>query len=176
MSVDSTRGTRSFRAAGGLRVHRSFGGLTCESAEMMRSVLIDPPPGRYGRCGSFSPLSTRQSSDCPRRSAMCPGAPRLAPRGYGLQTADGGGGVLDRGVELARRVRAELPLRLGVRSPERLQPVVDLLHRPLRLLPRSRGGGQLPGDRLDLLLQLLARRLRDVGRAADDLLQEIDPA
>ena len=40
-SVDSTRGTRSLSCAGASRVQRSFGGLTCESAEMMRSVLIE---------------------------------------------------------------------------------------------------------------------------------------
>ena len=41
MSVDSTRGTRSLSFSGALRVQRSFGGLTCESAETIRSLLID---------------------------------------------------------------------------------------------------------------------------------------
>src|SRR5215467_6102689 len=46
--VDSTRGTRSRRFWGALRVHRSFTGLTCESAEMMRSRAI----GRSSFVGS----------------------------------------------------------------------------------------------------------------------------
>ena len=37
--VDSTRGARSLNFCGTLRTHRSFGGLTCESAEMMRSLM-----------------------------------------------------------------------------------------------------------------------------------------
>ena len=40
-SVDSTRGARSLRPDGASRIQRSFGGFTCESAEMMRSVLIE---------------------------------------------------------------------------------------------------------------------------------------
>src|ERR1700745_1480147 len=45
---DSTRGTRSRSRAGVWDVHRSFGGFTCESAEMMRSFAmgVGPPPRR----------------------------------------------------------------------------------------------------------------------------------
>ena len=39
MSVDSTRGALSLNCAGQSRTQRSFGGLTCESAETMRSLI-----------------------------------------------------------------------------------------------------------------------------------------
>src|SRR5205823_9741730 len=38
--VDSTRGARSRNFAGARDVHSSFGGFTCESAEMMRSFAM----------------------------------------------------------------------------------------------------------------------------------------
>ena len=45
--VDSTRGARSRSCAGARDVHRSFGGFTCESAEMMRSfAIVAYLPGR----------------------------------------------------------------------------------------------------------------------------------
>src|SRR5688572_2116027 len=40
MGPDSTRGARSLSAGGQFWTHRSFGGLTWESAEMIRSVAI----------------------------------------------------------------------------------------------------------------------------------------
>src|SRR5262245_4657256 len=43
-SVDSTRGARSRSAAGAAFTHRSFGGFSWESAEMMRSFGIDRSP------------------------------------------------------------------------------------------------------------------------------------
>src|SRR5438093_9281160 len=40
-AVDSTRGTRSLRAAGASRSQRSGGGFTCESAEISRGASMD---------------------------------------------------------------------------------------------------------------------------------------
>src|SRR5262245_54293817 len=56
MSVDSTRGARSLNCAGQFFTQRSFGGLTCESAETMRSLIGEPS------CASSSPIASVQSS------------------------------------------------------------------------------------------------------------------
>src|SRR2546422_3971910 len=55
--VESTRGARSRSFAGARDVHRSFGGFTCESAEMMRSFAMGraPPEGGINRPGSAGP-------------------------------------------------------------------------------------------------------------------------
>src|SRR5207247_3930834 len=78
--VDSTRGARSRNFAGARDVHSSFGGFTCESAEMMRSfamvglllreVLTDPARPVHPGSGRDARLAFRAGFPWPALSAV----------------------------------------------------------------------------------------------------------
>src|SRR5689334_23237711 len=119
--VDSTRGARSRSFSGALRVHRSFGGFTCESAEMIRSFAI-------GRASLGRGLNRprRRASTGARTEARLERLERVAG-------AAGGGG--DEVGEVA--VDLVLPARRLGRVRDRVQLAPDGLQRLEGLLPAA---------------------------------------
>src|SRR3989441_3056042 len=102
--VDSTRGARSRTFAGARDVHSSFGGFTCESAEMMRSfamvglllreVLTDPARPVHPGSGRDARLAFRAGFPWPALSAgpgFAPALPISLPRLAAIDGARAGG-------------------------------------------------------------------------------------
>src|SRR5437762_1799079 len=84
--VDSTCGARSRSRAGARDVHRSFGGFTCESAEMMRSFVMGRSPlESINRPGSAGPPGSGRDAGHQRGE-------RLAAAAGGVQDGGGEGG------------------------------------------------------------------------------------
>src|SRR2546428_8960214 len=139
--VDSTRGARSRSCAGARDVPRSFGGFTCESAEMMRSFAMGRPPSWrrvINRPGSGGPPGSGRDARLERLEGLA------APAGRALDD------VGDR--------RGDLVLLLGRPhdTADRLQLLGDHLeglHRPLPVAG-ALGRGELPAGLADQLLQL----------------------
>src|SRR5262245_18569353 len=65
----STRGARSLRLAGQSRTQRSFGGLTCESAETMRSAMETPPEADLAEDAAVNQAIVRLRQMVARESA-----------------------------------------------------------------------------------------------------------
>src|SRR6266852_88825 len=139
--VDSTRGARSRSCAGACDVHRSFGGFTCGSAEMMRSFAMGRPP-------SWRRVINRPGSGGP------PGSGRDAR----LERLEGLAAPAGRALDDVGDQRGDLVLLLGRPhdTADRLQLLGDHLeglHRPLPVAG-ALGRGELPPGLADQLLQL----------------------
>src|SRR5436190_11982158 len=152
--VDSTCGARSRSRAGARDVHRSFGGFTCESAEMMRSFVMGRSPlESINRPGSAGP----------------PGSGRDAGHQRGERLAAAAGGVQDGGGEgggdlvplLCRADDAGDHLQLLGGHLERLQSRLPVAGRLGRRELRAR-----LADRLAQLGRGRGRQVRDA-RAVD---------
>src|SRR5262245_1394960 len=147
--------------SGAPRVQRSFGGFTCESAEMMRSLLIVP--------SSCSSRTTKR--DLARPARLDQAIARFCGGRVSSQGTDGRLGAADRIGDLRGSTRSDLAARLGDGTHESLQAVVDLLESSTCLLPGAGGAWELLADFLGGVQQLLARALLDVGSGGDHALK-----